>query len=115
MTENEIAKINDRFRVSLGLPALSGGIPGKAVMTAGIAALPQDDQAAILGKVREFSAFTGDNDPHGERDFGAFDHGGRKVFWKIDYYAPDLRHGSEDPADLSKTVRVLTVMLASEY
>jgi hypothetical protein len=31
------------------------------------------------------------------------------------YYAPDLQHGSDDSADTSKTVRVLTIMLASEY
>ncbi len=115
MTSNPIALINDRFRLSLGIPAFSGGIPGKVVMTAGIAALSPDDMTAVLTKVREFSDFSEDNDPCGEHDFGAFNHAGQKVFFKIDYYAPDLCHGSEDPADLCKTVRVLTIMLASEY
>lgn len=62
-----------------------------------------------------FDTFTEDTDPHGEHDFGAFEHNGKKLFWKIDYYAPDMLHGSEDPADPSKTTRVLTVMLAREY
>jgi hypothetical protein len=31
-----------------------------------------------------------DNDPHGEHDFGAFEHEGQRIFWKIDYYAPDM-------------------------
>ena len=115
MTTNETAKLNDRFRLSLGIPAFNGGIPGKIVMTAGIAALPPDDKAAILNKVREFNVFTEDNDPCGDHDFGAFDHGGERIFWKIDYYAPDMMHGSENPADLSKTVRVLTILLASEW
>jgi hypothetical protein len=112
---NKIAELNDRFRLSLGIPAFSGGIPGKVVMTAGIAALPADDMTAILTNVREFSDFTPDNDPRGEHDFGAFEHGGQRVFWKIDYYAPDMVHGSEDPADPCKTVRILTIMFASEY
>ena len=62
-----------------------------------------------------FNDFTADNDPHGERDFGAFEHNGSRIFWKIDYYAPYLEHCSENPADASQTVRVLTIMLASEY
>ena len=115
MTANEIAKLNDRFRLSLGIAAVNGGVPGKVLMTAGIAALSPDDQAAILGKVRAFNSFSADNDPHGEHDFGAFDHAGDRIFWKFDYYAPDLAYASEDPADLAKTVRVLTILLASEW
>jgi len=37
------------------------------------------------------------------------------MFWKIDYYDRSLEYGSNDPADPSQTVRVLTIMLASEY
>ena len=49
----EIRRLNDSFRRSL-----SGG--GKCFMTAGIAALPPQDQAAISVKVMEFDAFTED-------------------------------------------------------
>ena len=59
--------------------------------------------------------FTDDNDPNGEHDFGSIVHQGKQVFWKIDYYAPDMEHGSEDPAVPAKTVRVLTILLADEY
>jgi hypothetical protein len=104
----KIRDLNDTFRRSL-----SGG--GKRLMTAGIAALPFAEQALITATVMSFDTFTEDNDPHGEHDFGAFEHSGKKLFWKIDYYAPDMLHGSEDPADPSKTTRVLTVMLAGEY
>jgi Protein of unknown function (DUF3768) len=40
---------------------------------------------------------------------------GERIFWKIDYYDENLEHGSEDPSDLFKTTRVLTIMLAGEY
>jgi len=78
-------------------------------------ALSQADQSAIREKVETFDAFTPDNDPYGERDFGAFEHNGEKIFWKIDYYDATLTYGSEDPSDPQQTVRVLTIMLASEY
>ena len=45
-----IRRLNDSFRRSV-----SGG--GKCLMTAGIAALPYPDQAAILGKVMAFNQF----------------------------------------------------------
>jgi hypothetical protein len=71
--------------------------------------------AAALTNVKSFEAFTADNDPHGEHDFGAFELGGEKLFWKIDTYDRDEQHGAEDPSDAASTLRVLTVMLASEY
>ncbi len=103
-----IAELNDNFRTSF--------IGGRVLKTAGIDALPEDDQAAILRKVRSFEDFTEDNDPYGEHDFGAFEHpGAGRIFWKIDYYDRAGHAGSEDPADPAQTLRVLTIMLAGEY
>lgn len=67
-----------------------------------------------------FDAFTEDNDPHHEHDFGSIDYEGNRIFWKIDYYdhasfGTGRDMGSEDPSDAAKTLRVLTVMLAEEY
>lgn len=103
-----IAKLNDLCRTA-------PGIGGKWFIMPGIRALSEPDQSAIREKVERFNDFNPDNDPYGERDFGAFTHNGREIFWKIDYYAPDMRHGSEDPADPNQTVRVLTILLAEEY
>jgi hypothetical protein len=105
---NRIAELNDLARTAMG-------VAGKLVQTIGINALPAPVQSRIREKVETFSDFNKDNDPHGERDFGSFQHDGYHVFWKIDYYDKTLEQGSEDPADPSKTTRVLTIMLAEEY
>jgi hypothetical protein len=85
------------------------------MLTAGVDALPSDMRAMATQKVAAFDNFDTGNDPHGEHDFGSFDLAGDKFFWKIDYYDPQLEFGSEDPADPTKTTRVLTLMLAAEY
>lgn len=103
-----IAELNDRFRTA------EGG-SGRVHWTRGITRRSLRDQAAILHKVETFSAFTPENDPHGEHDFGAFEHNGHRIVWTIHYYTPDLEHSSPDPADPTQTLRVLTVMLAEEY
>ncbi|WP_247390072.1 DUF3768 domain-containing protein [Bradyrhizobium sp. 143] len=104
---NKIALLNDAFR-----NAFRGG---KVMMTIGVAELADCVKAEALRQVADFSEFTPENDPHGEHDFGSFDLVGRKFFWKIDYYDKDMRHGSEDPGNPERTLRVLTLMLATEY
>jgi hypothetical protein len=88
---------------------------GRVLMTAGVAGLPEALTAQVLQRVRTFDRFDGNNDPHGEHDFGAFEIDGKQFFWKIDYYAPDMDGGSEDPSDPDQTTRVLTIMLAIDY
>lgn len=113
-----IATLNDQVRRGTGLATtfhIAETNPHHIVRSAGVAALPPEDQFAIYGLVRDFDGFDEGDDPYGEHDFGTVEHGGHKVFWKIDYYAPDLKHGSENPTDPAQTVRVLTIMLAEEY
>jgi len=115
-TTQRIAELNDIVRQRVMMPVFdTRGIASRVVYTRGITGLSPEAQIVIASMVREFSDFTKDNDPHGERDFGAFEYKGERIFWKIDYYDKTLTKGSEDPADLAQTVRVLTVMLASEY
>ncbi len=102
-----IRTLNDAFRRTFQ--------GGTLMLTAGIVDLGLAAQRAILLKVATFDAFSGDNDPYGEHDFGAIDHAGSKIFWKIDYYDPSLTYGSDNPADPAKTTRVLTIKLAAEY
>lgn len=110
MTEQDhtaaIAALNDACRAE----------PGAGwTLTGGVRALSAADLAQAVEAVRGFADFSEDNDPHGERDFGAFEISGARLFWKIDYYDLDLCMASPDPADPAVTKRVLTLMLAQEY
>jgi hypothetical protein len=107
MSAAKIRELNDRFRTTM-----SGG---RVMMTAGVQALGEKTVANVLAAVREFTAFSADNDPHAEHDFGSFELTGRKFFFKVDYYDSTMTYGSEDPTEPAKTTRVLTIMLASEY
>ena len=111
-----IAQQNDQCRQMVQMPVFGEPVVScKIMLTEGISSLSPEDQILVCAKVRQFDDFSEHNNPYGERDFGALDHKGNKIFWKIDYYDPSLKWGSDDPSDLSKTVRVLTIMLASEY
>lgn len=103
-----IMELNDAFRTSM-----SGG---RVMLTQSVASLDRGVQMRIVERVRSFDTFNGDNDPHGEHDMGMFTESGHRCMFKIDYYdAADSDYGSDDPADASKTLRVLTIMLASDY
>jgi hypothetical protein len=65
--------------------------------------------------VANFEAFSEDNDPYGEHDFGAVMVDGKRVFFKVDYYDRAKEWLSPDPADPAKTCRVMTILLAEEY
>ena len=93
-----IAELNDALRTTFQ--------GGRIYLTAGIDALADNVKADVLETVRTFSQFDGANDPHREHDFGAFEQHGLTVFWKVDYYSPDLRSGSEDPADPAYTLQL---------
>ena len=119
-----IARLNDLARRAMGIACT-------AVATVGFRSLPESDQSRVRELIETYDAFDEDNDPHGERDFGAIyqitdgrwtterprvrDDERERVFWKLDYYDRDLRFASEDAADPARTRRVLTIMLSDEY
>ena len=114
-----IARLNDLARKAMGVACT-------AVATQGFRALLQTEQTRVRELIETFDAFTPDNDPHGERDFGAIyqtndgswkalqpRESRQKIFWKIDYYDQNLRYWC-NPLD-AECRRVMTVMLAGEY
>lgn len=117
-------RLNDAARSHPGHTSIAN-------VTTGFLALPDADRFAALAAITRFSKFDGDNDPYGEHDFGAV-YGlasgtwtqdrpkdeltiAQTVFWKVDCYDNDMMFGSEAPWDETRTKRVLTIMLASEY
>ena len=104
---SRIRQLNDDFRATFR--------GGRVLLTPGILSLAEAIRIDIYKKVSAFNDFNDANDPYQEHDFIAFEIAGAHVFVKIGYYAPDLEHGSDDPADPAKTVRVMTIMTAEEY
>ena len=106
----KIAALNDQLRKTLSSPH------GRWYMTGGLRELDDATRNRIIEAVRTFDAFTPDNDPHHEHDFGSFEIDGTAIIWKIGYHDKrNLDCGAEDPSDAATTTRVLTVMLAEEY
>ena len=119
-----IARLNDLARRAMGVACT-------AIATVGFRSLPDADQSQVRELIETYDAFTEENDPHGERDFGCVyqlgdgcwtterprvcDDERERVFWKLDYYDHDLQFGSEDATNPAITRRVLTIMLADEY
>jgi len=107
-----IQELNDRFRKG------DASVPGTVVITIGVQSLfaeVGESLEALATVIQGFDCFTDDNDPYGEHDFGKFSFLDAELFWKIDQYNTTYDGGSEDPTDLTKTCRVLTIMLTHEY
>ena len=102
-----IRALNDALRTT--------GRGGIVLMTDSVAALGLTRVNAIFAAVARFDAFTPENDPYGEHDCAILEHDGLSVIWKIDCYDRSLTYHSPDPACPRLTVRVMTVMLASDY
>jgi hypothetical protein len=100
---NEIARLNDEFR--------RAGPNEDWIVTIGALAL--SDFPGLVKAVQDFDAFTPDNDPYGEHDFGSIPWDDEKTFWKIDYYDQQLVFGKDPRSPLCR--RLMTILLASEY
>lgn len=113
----EIARLNDLARRE---PQKAGAAivmtPGVQDLLCGEAEQPAPARVgALLRALASFDTFDGDNDPHGERDFGILDVFGERVMWKIDYFHPEREEHSPAPWSVELTRRVLTLMLPLEY
>lgn len=103
----KIAQLNDTLRKT--------GEGGTIMVTQSVLALNGFDQLALTTALAQYDRFDADNDPHGERDFGDLELFEAELLWKVDYYDKERKFGSDDPADPNVTVRVLTIMLVTEW
>jgi hypothetical protein len=103
----KIRALNDRARQRLD--------HCRWILTQGVLSCDPITVAELLIAVEGFDAFTPDNDPYAEHDFGVIKLSDDTFFWKFDYYDLDLQMHSPDPTDTNVTTRVLTIMLADEY
>jgi len=103
----KIKQLNDKLRTTC--------TGGRIVMTQGVLAQGAETARQVLILVKNFTAFSEDNDPYGEHDFGAITHNNIKYFWKIDYYDLNYAMHSPDASNPEVTNRVLTLFLAEEY
>lgn len=102
-----IRKLNDALRRT--------GKGGKIFLTHALSERGDAFVREAIAAMKSFDAFTSENDPHGEHDFGQLVIGQETVFWKFDYYDQTMEYASEDASDPAITTRVLTLMLASDY
>ncbi len=101
---SKIRELNDRLRSTF--------VGGAVLLSNGVASLDDDAKRRLLAAVRTFEAFSPDNDPYGEHDFGAVEIGGERFLFKIDLYEePFVNSGNEE----KMITRILTIMLAEEY
>ena len=102
----EIQRLNDTFRSTFH--------GGEISFTHSFTELPSMVKAAVLQLVAEFNDFNEENDPRGIRDYGSFDYCNREFWWKIDFYTLEPSDDALDLTDPTKTLRVMTVGLASD-
>ncbi len=110
-----MAKANDTARRFLILSDAINLARCDLTVTAGVQALDEAKRGLLASEVRDFKAFSEDNDPFQEHDFGRIELDGERFFFKFDYFDQALEFASPNPADPSLTRRVLTIMRADEY
>ncbi len=108
----QICALNDKFRQTFDNKL------GKVIITQVVGCLNTNQLQKLLQAVKQFSDFNKENDPWKEHDMGKIELFDEKFFFKIDYFDRQKYQqgiGSEEPYNVDKTFRVMTIMLASEY
>ena len=118
-----VADLNDQARAAMGVACIVETTPG-------FRRLNDDDQMHIKAAVARYDLWTIGESHDEARDFGAIfkqrdgdwsqetPRGGdpiTAIFWSITCFDPAQTRISEHPWDQTRCIRVLTLMLATEY
>ncbi|MBY5453887.1 DUF3768 domain-containing protein [Rhizobium leguminosarum] len=104
-----IRELNDELRTKGYAPN------GRIVAMGAFGQDGRDKQLRVVIAAAQHSDWSSGDDPYGERDFGKFEVDAEAFIFKIDYYSLDEMHGSEHPDDPNVTIRIMTLMYASDY
>lgn len=77
----------------------------------------EDTASGLLAQARLMAAihrFTFASEDTLVRDRGQLQLDGHQIYFRIDAYDLDLNYGSEDQADASVTIRVMTIMMRDD-
>jgi hypothetical protein len=107
-------ELNDALR-SCREPIAALIANGSIMLTQALAMRGEPFVSRALAAVAGFDEFSEDNDPWQEHDMAFLDVDGARIFFKVDYYDPEMRHLSADASNPEITRRVLTIGLASDY
>ena len=69
----------------------------------------------VLNAIACYDGFDDESDPYCEHEFGVVEVEGQTLYFKFDYYNQYMDAAAYDPSDHTNTIRVLTIMLSSEY
>lgn len=109
----KIRELNDKLRHNRYPTA-----PGHKmiVLTGALAQMDGPLRTAAVINAAGFDAFSEDNNPQGEHDFGQLTILAEQIMFKLDcYYDLDLKTSSEEPSNPEMTRRVMSLFLASDY
>jgi hypothetical protein len=106
---SRIASLNDQLRSSLD-QRFGAIFLSHAVASTGLAV-----QMSVREAVKTYSAFTPENDPNGEHDFGEFEVGDERYCWKIDCRDSAPEQKPAGSPYLGGKPRTLMIMFADEY
>lgn len=117
-TDTPISKLNDRFRKEM--LDLIKVVPGGVFLSEGMAHVRDDDYRQyirVVHAVMTFDDWNYGNDPWLEKDMAKVEIDGLEpFFFKIEYFEDEeMEWGCEDPADVSKCYRKMTILFCSEY